>query len=390
MWASGQKPTHKDRFQVINERLFHFPKTFILVSKNKNVRHSPANRRHKRDFRNFSYFLVVPLFLYTATNAYAGVFSFVTDLLSKQTKAETVTPDRNSQNAPILSASYLSFQSGTTTDETPTEPGALDLTVGPMRDSTQEEQHIPSSDEISLYVVHPGDTLASVARLYDVTQNTIVWANNLKNKKLTVGDTLVILPISGVRYTVKSGDTLKGLAKKFKGDAEEIASFNDLTADSALAVGQIVIIPDGEIVEDKTTTTGTTNTKPRIVPLPTGGTAQYVGYFMRPINGGVRTQGVHGHNGVDLAAPVGTPIHASADGTVILSREGGWNGGYGNYVVIQHPNGTQTLYAHTYQNLVKQGDVVTQGQTIALLGSTGHSTGPHVHFEIRNGPRNPF
>ena len=187
---------------------------------------------------------------------------------------------------------------------------------------------------------------------------------------------------------MKSGDTLKSLAKKYKGDIDEIAAYNGISADSALAVGDIIIIPDGEIADPPATTP---STRPRIAPLPAGGgSAVFIGYYMRPIIGGVRTQGVHGHNGVDLAAPIGTPIKASADGTVIVSKEGGWNGGYGNYVVIQHGNGTQTLYAHTYQNLVKVGAQVTQGQNIALLGNTGKSTGPHVHFEIRNGIRNPF
>jgi murein DD-endopeptidase MepM/ murein hydrolase activator NlpD len=88
----------------------------------------------------------------------------------------------------------------------------------------------------------------------------------------------------------------------------------------------------------------------------------YPGYYMRPIIGGRKSQGIHGHNGVDLAAPVGTPIYAAAGGSVIVSiANGGWNGGYGNYVVISHPNGTQTLYAHNSANLVSVGDKVSRG-----------------------------
>ena len=110
---------------------------------------------------------------------------------------------------------------------------------------------------------------------------------------------------------------------------------------------------------------------------------------MKPISGGRKSQGIHGHNGVDLAAPVGTPIMASASGKVIISRTGGYNGGYGTYVVISHSNGTQTLYAHMSDNYVTVGESVSQGQTIGEIGMTGRTTGPHIHFEVR-GASNPF
>jgi murein DD-endopeptidase MepM/ murein hydrolase activator NlpD len=110
---------------------------------------------------------------------------------------------------------------------------------------------------------------------------------------------------------------------------------------------------------------------------------------MRPVAGGKKTQGIHGYNGIDIGAPVGTPIYASADGEVIISRSGGWNGGYGNYVVIRHSNGTQTLYSHNSKNAVAVGDTVKQGDIIGFIGATGKATGPHLHFEIR-GAKNPF
>lgn len=117
-------------------------------------------------------------------------------------------------------------------------------------------------------------------------------------------------------------------------------------------------------------------------------------YYTRPITAGVRTQGLHKNNAVDLAASCGTPIFASASGTVTVSKsDGGWNGGYGNFVVINHGNGSQTLYSHMSEVLVAQGDKVKKGEEIGEIGSTGkvHGvTGCHVHFEIRNGPTNPF
>jgi murein DD-endopeptidase MepM/ murein hydrolase activator NlpD len=110
---------------------------------------------------------------------------------------------------------------------------------------------------------------------------------------------------------------------------------------------------------------------------------------MRPIVGGVRTQGIHGYNAVDLANKIGTPVMAAADGTVTVAKMGGWNSGYGNYVVISHANGTQTLYAHAESLNVTMGQTVSQGDVIAYIGITGKTTGPHVHFEVR-GAKNPF
>jgi murein DD-endopeptidase MepM/ murein hydrolase activator NlpD len=105
--------------------------------------------------------------------------------------------------------------------------------------------------------------------------------------------------------------------------------------------------------------------------------------------GGVKTQGIHGHNAVDLANKLNTPIVAAAAGTVIVAKQGGWNGGYGNYVVIDHHNGVQTLYAHMNSLNTTVGSDVTQGQVIGFMGETGDATGVHVHFEVR-GAVNPF
>ncbi|HRH55479.1 MAG TPA: M23 family metallopeptidase, partial [Candidatus Paceibacterota bacterium] len=101
------------------------------------------------------------------------------------------------------------------------------------------------------------------------------------------------------------------------------------------------------------------------------------------------SQGIHGWNGVDMSAPSGTPIYAAAGGTVIVSRVGGWNGGYGNYVVIEHAGGVQTLYAHMATDSVSVGETVSRGQNIGTVGNTGQSTGYHLHFEVR-GAKNPF
>ena len=239
-----------------------------------------------------------------------------------------------------------------------------------------------SAGRISIYVVRPGDTLSEIATLFNVSVNTIAWANNLSTRTIREGQTLVILPISGVRHTIVKGDTIAKVAKKYKADAEEIAQYNDLSLDSSLAVGEIILIPDGEI----TPIVSPTAPRPRVLG---GGGPTIAGYYIRPMVNGVRTQGLHGYNGVDIAGPYGEPILAAAAGTVIVARSGGWNGGYGSYIVIAHNNGTQTLYAHLGQVDVYPGQLVAQGQVIGKEGATGRSTGAHLHFEIR-GAANPF
>ncbi len=235
------------------------------------------------------------------------------------------------------------------------------------------------SGQISVYIVREGDTLGGIADMFGVSANTIRWANNLKSNTLKLGQELVILPISGVRHVVVRGDTLQTLATKYKADLEDILSYNDLASNAKLTVGNIIIIPDGVISAVSS------------YPSPSSSSSKNVasGYYLRPIKGGVKSQGIHGYNGVDLAASVGTPIMASASGVVILSRTSGYNGGYGLYAVIRHGNGTQTLYAHMSQVSVSVGQVVSQGEVIGAIGNTGRSTGPHLHFEVR-GARNPF
>ncbi|MCA9366087.1 M23 family metallopeptidase [Candidatus Kaiserbacteria bacterium] len=262
------------------------------------------------------------------------------------------------------------------------DDGAL-LPGGPFGPDDVESKD--ASGEISVYVVREGDSLSEIAEMFDVTTNTILWANDISNpKNVQPGDTLIILPIVGVRHVVKSGDTIASVAKKYEADADEIRSYNRLASDS-LTVGATLIIPGGNMhtAAPKTTT--------KVAASASGSTRSSAGggYFTHPLPGAVRTQGIHGYNAVDLAAPVGTPIRAAAAGEVIVSKSSGWNGGYGNYVVIKHPNGTQTLYAHTSSNVVGVGAYVAAGETIAYVGMTGKSTGAHLHFEVR-GASNPF
>lgn len=238
-----------------------------------------------------------------------------------------------------------------------------------------------SAGQIFVYTVRPGDTLAGIARSFDVSVNTILWANDIRDARgLKPGDSLLILPVSGVRHEVRRGDTLSGIARRYRASIDEILQFNGLAPDDELVPGVTLIIPNGEF--------------PSALPLGTQPRAftslpAYEGYYLRPVVGGRRSRGLHGYNGVDLANSCSLPVLAAAEGTVLIARGSGWNGGYGRYAVIAHPNGTQTLYAHLREILVAAGQMVNQGVPLGAIGSSGNSTGCHVHFEIR-GAKNPF
>jgi len=330
--------------------------------------------------------ILVVLSLVLPNAAQAGFFSsiFKGNTADVQPPAPFIKESSNSQNLAVLQATVSPDRDagkggGDVTIENNT---ALVPEIGPLgTPSDIKSEYL--SDQIFNYVIRKGDTLGGIAKMFHISANTIIWANDLKSgAPLSEGDTLVILPVSGVEYIIKKGDTLKGIAKKFNGDIDEIGIFNGITEETILAIGDEIIIPDGEI----SSVSGSGQSKPKTNRYSG---PEYAGYYLRPITGGRKTQGLHGNNGVDLATYTGAPIMASADGTVIISRNSGWNGGYGKYIVIRHPNGTQTLYSHNSDNIVTAGQQVTQGQVIGYVGSTGKSTGPHVHFEVR-GAKNPF
>lgn len=334
---------------------------------------------------NVALYSVKPLFVFggllTPFAASAGVLSFVGDLISnKQADANLVT--LTSQNMPLLQ-SGLNPNAADVPDIMIVDGSALAQVSGV--NGTQADIVEPKSTQISLYVVRSGDSLSQIAKMFDVSVNTIVWANDIRKGVIREGDELVILPITGVTHTVAKGETIRSIATKYKADMDEIIDYNGFRANQVLAIGSTVLIPDGEIVAKPTASSNSRLT----APLRNVGGPLYKDYYVRPIAGGRKSQGLHGNNGIDLAAPVGTPIYAAADGIVIIARSGGYNGGYGSYVVISHPNGTQTLYGHASKVLVSQGQAVSKGDTIALLGNSGKSTGPHVHFEVR-GAANPF
>jgi LysM repeat protein len=324
----------------------------------------------------------------TVRVAYSHAF-FDTNVSARQLFLGTSISD-NSQTLPLL-------QAARNIDPTPARGGgdiivangtALVPDASPFKDGTMGDAKGASSDQISLYLVREGDTLSQVATMFNVSVSTIVWANQLSsNKDIHPGQTLLVLPVSGVQYIVQKGDTIRDVANRYGGDVGEIIAFNNLSADGTLTTNAVITIPGGEAPAEipKATTKKAKTTPSTHSTSASAGT----GYYTHPLPGSIRTQGTHGYNGVDFGAPAGTPIHAAASGVVIVSREDGWNGGYGNYVVIKHQNDTQTLYAHMTSTAASEGQHVTQGQVIGYVGNTGRSTGYHLHFEIR-GAKNPF
>lgn len=300
---------------------------------------------------------------------------------AEKVQAESVS-NQNSQTMPLLQATL-----------NPEKPSLLALSddLNLIDGEALNIESVPVApevpDRISVYTVRKGDTLSDIAKMFNVSVNTIKWSNDIKGS-IQIDQQLVILPVSGVRHVVKSGDTLKSIANKYNADINEIAQFNGIEINAKLNIGDTFIIPDGEIAPIATSPGSTSSSITKVI----SNYPKIDSYYARPVAGGVKTQGIHGYNAVDLASYYGAKIYASAPGRVIINKSGGWNGGYGNYIVIAHPNGTQTLYSHLSKNFVEVGQVVDRGETIGLMGNSGKVTGVtgvHLHFEIR-GARNSF
>lgn len=271
--------------------------------------------------------------------------------------------------------------------------------VGPALAQAQET-HTNVSDkpraEIEKYTVEQGDTLSVIAQKYGISQDTIKWSNDIEDiTTIRPGQVLKILPVSGVLHTVKSGDTLESVAKKYQADAQNVLDFpfNDIPDDFQLKVGQTLVVPEGQPPEVKTPP------KPKIQPQyitqgpssPTF-TAPGGGSFIWPTAAQmISTYFAWWHPGIDLANRAAPAVTASDGGVVKVA---GWpdNYGYGNRVMLDHGNGYQTLYAHLSNVYVSVGQSVSRGQSIGQMGSTGRSTGTHLHFEVHlNGvPINPL
>jgi len=240
-------------------------------------------------------------------------------------------------------------------------------------------------DKVIEHEVLSGETLSKIAEKYGVSVETIKWENNiLSDSALKTGTKVRILPVSGIAHKIKEGDTIYSVAKKYKAEAQAVLDFpfNNIGDNLALSIGDTLIVPDGTPVEaPKSRPTQYLASKDANLPPITGG-----GQFAMPTTGGFSQYYSWYHPGIDIANRASPQVQASDGGKVIVA---GFvdSSGYGNRVIIDHGNGYQTLYAHLSANYVAVGQNVAKGQVIGQMGSTGRSTGTHLHFEIRNNGR---
>lgn len=237
--------------------------------------------------------------------------------------------------------------------------------------------------EIVNYVVQTGDTISSIAQDFGISVETILWENNLTSRSLIrPGNSLKILPETGLMHVVARNETISNISKKYNISSESIINANNLDSEEVLKLNQKIFIPGGRKIvvatpASKPAYTGTSIAK-SITTNPS--TSYDGGKLLWPTVGHRITQYYSWrHQGLDIANKTGTPLYAAESGTVERS---GWNNGYGYNVVINHGGGLKTLYAHASKLHVKAGDEVNRGDIVADMGSTGWSTGPHIHFEV--------
>lgn len=218
------------------------------------------------------------------------------------------------------------------------------------------------------HVVQEGDTLWDIAQRYGTDVASLVASNRiLDDQVLQIGQVLTVLTVPGIVYTVEPGDTLTDIAARYGISVSAIRAANNLDTDR-LQVGQELILPGARAPQPPSAAV-------------TGGTGS--GVLRWPLRGPITS--LYGprwgrvHQGLDIAADEGTFIRAARAGTVEVA---GWNDTYGWYVILNHGDNMRTLYAHASALLVRQGQRVQIGDPIAKVGSTGYSTGPHLHFEV--------
>lgn len=235
-------------------------------------------------------------------------------------------------------------------------------------------------DKIIDYTVEKGDTLSTIAEKFAISVETIRWANDLTNDNITVGDSLKILPVSGIAYKVAKGDSVYSIAKKLDTEAQKIVDFpfNDFANPETftLVEGQILIVPDGIKPSEQ-------STFKRQVYVASGPVTVSGLGFTWPIRGLITQFASWYHMAVDIATAYGTPVVAAQNGVVESVSVGTWDSGYGTNIWIRNGD-VETHYTHLSGINVSAGQSVTAGSTVlGWIGMTGRTTGPHLHFEVR-------
>lgn len=224
------------------------------------------------------------------------------------------------------------------------------------------------------YRVQKGDMIGFIADKFNVTQDTIISVNNIHQSRLIqIGQILKIPSMPGIVYTVKkNGETANSIAEKFEVSAEKLARVNHLQENQNLVAGQTLFAPDALLDwVTRQEINGDLFHKPVRSRYYL---SSYYGWRSSPFSG-KRSY----HSGVDMACPQGTPVYAALGGTVTSV---GYNNVYGNYIIVTHHSGYKTLYGHLSKQLVTRGKWVDTNSRIGLVGSTGLSTGPHLHFTV--------
>lgn len=344
-----------------------------------------------------------PLFQLVGLTNEIGTSEEVTLNLSELAKGDALPVWRQGtvqQSGPGSSdeVAYL-FTPSDPLSHTPGGAAVIKPIVIPVKPGTAPVSSGSARKEVILYTVQSGDVLGKIAGDFDISVETLLWANNLTLRSyIRPGDQLKILPVSGVTHVVKKGDTVSKIASTYGVDQSQILNFNDLNSNGTnLVIGKELIIPDGRRISVAVPVSRPAVVAPaRTVAAPPSSEAPTGSGYVWPTAvrrittyyGQYYRFGVH--TGVDIAGPKGTPLYATKAGVVKKSQCE--KTGYGCHIIIDHGDGTTSLYGHASVLRVSVGDYVSQGQTIADMGSTGLSTGPHIHFEITvNGSRvNPL
>lgn len=285
--------------------------------------------------------------------------------------------------APFLASTYPVFsQNSTTAAQIASSSQAQSIVVGENVFQTDISQK--PRDKVITYTVQKGDTISTIAQKFGISDETIKWENDLSGDYISVGDTLSILPVTGIAYKVQSGESIYTIAKKLATDPQKIVDFpfNDFANPEtfSLVTGQMLIVPDGVKPSEQPTY------KPQVY-IAQGPSAVSSGSFSWPAQGVISQFASWYHMALDIAAPYGSPIYAAKSGIVRRVDIGSYDGGYGNNVYIDDGDGVQTHYAHMSGITVSVGQQVTGGSTLlGYIGLTGRTTGPHLHFEVsKNG-----
>ena len=316
--------------------------------------------------------IVISLFTIVGIAGLAIGAYFVTDYTLSHTKIITLNAEEK-YDIESLDTLMKNFALEITNDVD--ENGLLTDSTGTAISAALLSQPV----EYQTYKVKSGDTISGIAKKFGLTNiSTLISVNDIGNvRQLGAGQKLKIPSIDGIIYTVKAGDSLNSIAKANNIKLENILDVNELTTET-LTVGQQLFLP-GVGLDQKTLQ----SRMGELFILPISASFRWsspYGWRADPFTG-VRSF----HTGTDMACPEGTPILAAMSGKI---SEVGNNRTYGNYIIINHGNGYQTVYAHMSKTIAKKGQWVTQGSKIGLVGSTGYSTGPHLHFMVyKNGNR---